>query len=214
MNRKNDSKLVFLIITGGKKKMKKVLKGLLFALVGVFTVVLVASCGHEHKAKEKWERDSSTHWHECEGCDEMLDSAVHEYGEWVVDSQPDHENSVNGARHRDCKVCGFRMKEAIQAMPVFYVRGTVNGWGDATDQWKLTINGTTESITGITFVVGDEWKIATADWKNEANAGNLDEAAKEYFEGTGNIVVKVAGTYTITVTDALGAKTISVVKTA
>ncbi|MDE6584033.1 MAG: hypothetical protein K2K15_01400 [Anaeroplasmataceae bacterium] len=197
--------------------MKKVLKGLLFAFVGVFTVVALASCGgHEHKAKEGWVKDSAQHWHECEGCDEMLDAAIHTYGAWVIDVEVDHANNKDGSRHKDCSVCGFRMKEAIKAMPVFYVRGTVNGWGDPTDQWKLTIDTekATATIKGIVFAVGDEWKIATSDWKNEANTGNLDDAAKEYFEGDGNIKVKVAGTYTITVSDLLGSKTISVEKTA
>ncbi len=199
--------------------MKKVLKGLLFAFVGVFALVFMASCGqgHEHKAKETWSRDSAQHWHECEGCDEMLDIAVHDYGNWVVDEEADHVNNKDGSRHRDCKVCGFRMKEAIKAMPVFYIRGGFmdSEWG-APDKFKLTIDTdkATATIEGIVFKVGDEWKIATADWSNEANTSNLDEAAKQYFEGDGNIKCKVAGTYTITVSDLLGSKTISVEKTA
>ena len=196
--------------------MKKVLKGLLFAFVGVFTVVALASCGgHEHKAKDGWVKDSAQHWHECEGCDEMLDAAIHNYGAWVIDVEVDHANNKDGSRHKECSVCGFKMKEAIKAMPVFYVRGGINGWGSG-DEWKLTIDTdkATGTIKGIVFAVGDEWKIATSDWSNEANTGNLDDAAKEYFEGDGNIKCKVAGTYTITVSDLLGSKTISVEKTA
>ena len=203
---------------GGKKEMKKVLKGLLFAFVGIFALVVMVSCGgHEHKAKEGWKRDSAQHWHECEGCDEMLDAAAHEYGDWVIDLEVDHANNKDGLRHKDCKVCGFTMKDPIKAMPVFYVRGSFMDceWG-APDKFKMTIDTdkATATIKGIVFAVGNEWKIATSDWSNEANTGNLDDAAKEYFEGDGNIKCKVAGTYTITVSDLLGAKTISVEKTA
>ena len=195
--------------------MKKVLKGLLFAFVGVFTLVALASCGHSHKAKEGWSKDSAQHWHECEGCDEMLDAAVHTYGDWTIVEEVDHANNKDGKRQKVCSVCGFIMKEDIKAMPVFYVRGDMNSWGSG-DEWKLTIDTekATATITGVTFEAGQGWKIATSDWSNEANSGNLDDAAKEYFGGDGNIVCNVAGTYTITVSDLLGAKTISVVKTA
>ena len=198
--------------------MKKVLKGLLFAFVGVFTLVALASCGgnsHTHVAKEGWKRDSAQHWHECEGCDEMLDVAAHTYGAWTVVEEVDHANNKDGTRQKTCSVCGFIMSDPIKAMPVFYVRGGINDWGSG-DEWKLTIDteNATATISGIVFAVGDEWKIATSDWSNEAAFGNLDEAAKEYFEDAGNIKVKVAGTYTITVSDLLGSKTISVVKTA
>lgn len=200
--------------------MKKVLKGLLFAFVGVFALVLVASCGHEHKAKEGWKRDSSTHWHECEGCDEMLDSAIHDYGDWVVDVEADHANSKDGSRHRDCKVCGFRMKEAIKAMPVVYIRGSVNNWGNDwkadndRDPWKLTISGSDETFTGLVLKTTDEFKIADLAWGTQFGASLLDDAAKEYFEGSDNIKVKVAGTYTITIKNVLNNPKISVVKTA
>ncbi|MDE7214011.1 MAG: hypothetical protein K2N42_05480 [Anaeroplasmataceae bacterium] len=199
--------------------MKKVLKGLLFAFVGVFTLVALASCGgHTHKAKEGWKRDSAQHWHECEGCDEMLDAAAHTYGSWVVDAEADHANNKDGSRHKDCTVCGFRMKEAIKAMPVLYVRGGINGWG-APDEYKLTINTEdgSESIKGVVFAVNDEWKIADASWSDSANFGasNLDESAKAYFEDKGgNIKCNVAGTYTITVVNVLSGAKIIVEKTA
>ncbi|MDE5856370.1 MAG: hypothetical protein K2H06_04905 [Anaeroplasmataceae bacterium] len=198
--------------------MKKVLKGLLFAFVGVFALVLMVSCsGHEHKAKEGWKRDSAQHWHECEGCDEMLDVAAHEYGAWTIDVEVDHTNNKDGLRHKDCKVCGFTMKDTIKAMPVLYVRGGINGWG-APEEYKLTINtdNGSETIKGVVFAVNDEWKIADAKWSDSANfdASYLDEDAKAYFGGNGNIVCKVAGTYTITITNVLSGAKISVEKTA
>ena len=202
--------------------MKKVLKGLLFAFVGVFTVVALASCGgHEHKAKEGWVKDSSQHWHECEGCDEMLDAAIHTYGDWIVDTEPDNDKGVDGTRHKVCSVCGFNMKGTIPyekdptKLPDIYIRGGINGWGTG-DEWKLTVSGTTATIKGVELKLNDEWKVADGDWGDfNMGFGNLADAAKEYFEDNGgNIKCKVAGTYTITVSDLLGSKTISVEKTA
>ncbi len=197
--------------------MKKGLKGLFLAIVGVLALSL-ASCGGEsscaHKnAGTEWKKDTANHWHECPDCDEMVGLSLHDYGDWVVTEEADHDNSVDGSRYRVCKVCGFKFTEAIKAMPVFYLKGSINGWSD-NEEYKLTINGTTETITGVVLAVGDEFKISTSDWSNQVESGNLDEAAKEYFGGDGNIKCLVAGTYTFVVTDALGAKKLSVIKTA
>ena len=66
--------------------MKKLLKGLIFAFVGVLAFTL-ASCGEEkseHQPQAGWYRDASSHWHKCGHCDEQLDLAVHNYDIWVL----------------------------------------------------------------------------------------------------------------------------------
>ncbi len=197
--------------------MKKGLKGLFFAIAGVLALSL-ASCGsseHKHVGTE-WKRDTANHWHECSECDEMFDTSIHTYGEWVVTQEADHVNSVDGSRYRICTVCQFKFTEAIKAMPVLYLVGGINGWGDAfgNEQYKFTINGTTETLEGITLAEGDEFKIASQGWSNEIGSSNLDDSAKTYFGGDGNIKCLVAGTYTFTVNDAAGARKLTVTKTA
>ena len=68
--------------------MKKILV-LLFLL-------LLTSCEkkHKHNINEEWECDSSSHWHECLECDDILDIVLHDY--------------IEGANI--CSICGFQKK--------------------------------------------------------------------------------------------------------
>lgn len=82
-----------------------------------------------------------------------------------------------------------------------YVRGTMTSWGDPTDEFKLTVDGTTATIT-ITLKENDEFKIATQAWTCEINFAKLvDVDATLFADANGNIKCLVAGTYTITVTN-------------
>lgn len=77
----------------------------------------------------------------------------------------------------------------------------MTGWGDPTDEFKLTVDGTTATIT-ITLKENDEFKIATSAWTCEINFGKLvDVDATLFADANGNIKCLVAGTYTITVTN-------------
>jgi rubredoxin len=80
--------------------MKKLSKVLSVLFASIF-VVCVASCEHKHNiGGEEWFRDSSSHWHACDGCDELFDLSVHSYGDYVKDSKECKQT-------RTCTVCGF-----------------------------------------------------------------------------------------------------------
>lgn len=79
-----------------------------------------------------------------------------------------------------------------------FVLGTLNGW-TASDSYGLSSSNGVSKIT-LQLNVGDEFKIATADWSKEFNFNNssfetgLFTAGGEYGN---NLVVANAGTYTI-----------------
>jgi hypothetical protein len=86
--------------------MKKILKGLLFAFVAVLGLTLT-SCGeHKHDLVDGWKRDSATHWHECTECEEYVDMAVHQYGDWVLGTDVCN-------RKRTCEVCGYVQTQTV-----------------------------------------------------------------------------------------------------
>ena len=63
--------------------MKRIFKFLTCSFVCLCGVLTIASCkeNHKHNANEdEWVRDSSSHWHACDGCDEQVDLSVHNYG--------------------------------------------------------------------------------------------------------------------------------------
>lgn len=191
--------------------MKKFLKSFIFALVGLFSVVTLVACGHQHSFSEEYAMDSSQHWHECE-CGEMKDVATHEYGEWV---ETPATETADGLKKKTCKQCGFEMKEVlpmIQAIE-YYIRGGMNGWNPV-DEGKLVISDdkATATIT-ITIEAGVEFKIANSDWSKEFNYSAPCFEGNENFEGNnGNIKCKVAGSYTFTVTGLYGSGVLTVEK--
>ena len=219
--------------------MKKILKGLLFALVAVFGVSL-ASCtetpektptptqpAHTHTLADGWKRDSATHWHECSGCDELVDLDVHDYGDWTKDAK-------ECKKSHDCKVCGFRETVAdehswgewtaqedgsmtkecshchqVESVAQYYLKGAVAGnsgivW-DKSEAGKFVIDykNMTAKLT-ITLAVGDQFKVGTASgW--EFNIDNVT-FAEGLFVGNsdGNLVAQQAADYEIELTGLAG----------
>lgn len=192
--------------------MKNVLKAFLFAFVGLGLLTL-ASCGetHEHTALEGWKRDSAQHWHECE-CGEMVDTAIHNYGEWkladgvckqqktcgtcgfVFSQTVDHTWSdwaeKDGKVQRSCTHCG-----ETEGMTQYYLKGTFTNPQWAAGDHKLEID--VEEKIGFIVVdlaAGAEFKVGSqSGW--EFNAGNVTLC--EGLGGTDNIVCKTAGSYKV-----------------
>lgn len=184
--------------------MKKVLKGVIFAIVGVFMLVSLGSCNpeepHVHSTTKEWSRDSAQHWHVCDECGEDYDYTVHSYGSWS-----DFSDETATGRKRACSVCGFTQTQTI---PVLYLPGTTFGWRH-TDENKLTINGETASIE-VTFEANAEFKITDNNWKNEIAFPADGIEGFEKLEG-GNLKCNVAGTYIVKVTDLYGNRVLTIV---
>ena len=66
---------------------------------------------HEHKMSVEWTNDEESHWHTCEGCDDLLEKAAHVFGEWEVKVEATEETV--GSRERSCSVCEYVETEEI-----------------------------------------------------------------------------------------------------
>ena len=203
--------------------MKRILKGLILAFVGVFGLTL-ASCGeetklpteqtpqtpvHEHTTGEGWKRDSATHWQECSGCDELVNVAVHDYNEFTLATD-------KCVKTRDCKVCGYTETRDVDhtwkdgvctvcgeelLITQYYVRGSFGGsdW-PALDEYKLAIDyGTASATITVTLTAGDKFKVADSKWSAEFNAKTI-KAAEGLFDGDNDIIVKTTAEYKIVLT--------------
>ena len=92
--------------------MNKVIKKLMFTFAFAFGALAMVSCGeHQHKLAKDWSSDATKHWHECDGCDEKVDKAAHEWGNWIVDTAA--TETSKGSQHRVCSVCNYRADEII-----------------------------------------------------------------------------------------------------
>lgn len=203
--------------------MKRILKGLILAFVGVLGLTL-ASCGeetelpteqtpqtpvHEHTTGDGWKRDSATHWQECSGCDELVNVNVHDYNDWKLATD-------KCVKTRDCKVCGYTETRDVDhtwkdgvctvcgeelLITQYYVRGSFGGndW-PALDEYKLAIDyGTASATITVTLKAGDEFKVADDKWSTEFNAKTI-KAAEGLFDGDNNIIVKTTAEYKIVLT--------------
>ena len=95
--------------------MKKNLVVLLSALTVVLLVTLLSGCTSEcdHKFKEDWTFDESTHWHACtnEECNAKKDSEAHIWGDAVTTKEP--TCTEFGIATRTCIVCEGTMEEPV-----------------------------------------------------------------------------------------------------
>ena len=199
--------------------MKKILKGLLFAFVAVFGVSL-ASCtetpvktptpiepAHTHSLVDGWKRDSAVHWHECSGCDELVDMDAHNFADWVLATDKCEKSRV-------CTVCEYKETKTVDhtwnaegtctvcgetlVITQYYVRGSFGGsdW-PALDDYKLAIDYSTKTATiTVSLKAGDEFKVADSKWSAEFNAKTI-KCAEGLFDGDNNIIVKTTADYKI-----------------
>lgn len=71
----------------------------------------VAAPGHEPATE--WSSDASEHWHACANCDEHLDAAAHDFGEWTVTKEA--TCTEDGSQTRACATCGYEETAVIPA---------------------------------------------------------------------------------------------------
>ena len=113
--------------------MKKFLKSLLAASLGLVAVVGFASCEKTptplptektetpapqfdcangvHDAATEWSSDNTKHWHACSLCDKLVDKEAHKWGEWTVTKEA--TLTEKGSRWHECSVCGKKLEEEI-----------------------------------------------------------------------------------------------------
>ena len=64
--------------------------------------------GHDYK--EEWSSDETSHWHDCNDCDERADIAEHIF-KWVVDKEA--TAAQKGSKYEECTVCHYK-KAAVE----------------------------------------------------------------------------------------------------
>ena len=106
-----------------------------------------------HSAGTAWEKDTAYHWHLCTSCgSEVMDKAVHTYGDWVVITEA--TETETGLRKRTCSVCGYEQTEEIGIL-----RFTVtvrNGSGSGEYKSGETVTITADRRSGYTF---EKWTV-------------------------------------------------------
>ena len=71
---------------------------------------------HTHTFAADWTNSESGHWHVCNGedCEEKSDFAAHDFGAWVVTTEPGY--GTVGSQTRECTVCGYKQTETVAAL--------------------------------------------------------------------------------------------------
>ena len=69
---------------------------------------------HDHSAD--WTSDATNHWKICGNCQEVLDKAEHQFGDWKVVREA--TTTVKGEKQRTCAICNYVDKEEIPVIDV------------------------------------------------------------------------------------------------
>ncbi len=128
--------------------------------VAVIVVGLVAlacvSCKrkHEHVISNAWTGDAERHWHEAScGHDVRSDEDEHDFGEWVIESEPGCVES--GSKKHSCIVCGYTQFVAIS--PKGHSFDSV--WAsDSASHWHPAVCGHNVVSGKASHVRGDDGK--------------------------------------------------------
>lgn len=70
-----------------------------------------ATPGHKHSFATTWSTDSTYHWHDCTGCDEVSDKSAHTFGQWTTTVEATIVSA--GSKERECSVCHYKETETI-----------------------------------------------------------------------------------------------------
>ncbi|MCH5180654.1 MAG: starch-binding protein, partial [Erysipelotrichales bacterium] len=121
--------------------MKSSIKKLMFTFAFAFGALTMVSCGeHKHNLAKDWSKDATKHWHDCDGCDELVDKAAHAWGNWIVDEEA--TDTTKGSQHRVCSVCGYVGTEAIPMLaPEFGVATELTAvYAQVPADWEDDVN--------------------------------------------------------------------------
>ena len=109
-----------------------------------------------HTASSVWFKDSQHHWYKCTvaGCNAILDKTTHDWGEWVVTSNPTCQ--TKGSQYHICNECNYKGTGTIPVDSTAHNYATT--WtNDGNHHWhKCTISGCT-SRKDVTAHDWGEW---------------------------------------------------------
>ena len=75
--------------------------------------VPTAPAPHTHTFGDTWTSDATNHWKTCKDCDAIIDKAAHNYGDWIIDKEPNATEA--GSKYRECTVCSYKETVTIPA---------------------------------------------------------------------------------------------------
>ena len=84
----------------------------------VKNVTIISPAPHTHTFDNTWTTDATDHWHactasDCNGINAIKDKAAHDYGNWIIDKEPNATEA--GSQYRECSVCHYKETATIPA---------------------------------------------------------------------------------------------------
>ena len=135
---------------------------------------------------------------EGDGLDQTANVTPNEEVNAYIINSLDGNDSVTPCTYADGV---FTPVEVAEETPVFFVKGSMNGWSD-NDSFKLAYDEASDTATiTVTFAAGDEFKVATSSWDPQFNSATTTMDAACFGANGENISVITGGTYVITVTN-------------
>ena len=98
------------------------IKGYRYVTISVPT----APAPHTHTFGDTWTSDATNHWKTCKDCDAIIEEAAHNYGDWIIDKEPNATEA--GSRHKVCTICNYETHETIPA--IGHTHTFDNAWHD------------------------------------------------------------------------------------
>ena len=100
--------------------MKKLVLLLLAVCMCLSVGVMLTSCGYEehtHTYKTEWSKDTTHHWHACEGedCTDIADKAEHTWNDGEITTEASAE--ADGVKTFTCTICSQTKEEKVEYIP-------------------------------------------------------------------------------------------------
>ena len=96
------------------------MKKIIFLLVMMCSVLALTACpiggtgsDHEHTLSG-WVSDATEHWHTCSECEDLLDKAAHDFGDWTTVTAA--TCTTKGSQERVCSTCEYKETQEVEAL--------------------------------------------------------------------------------------------------
>lgn len=96
----------------------KTIKNLLVIFLAVVAFGFLAGCGSKECTHEtgSWAANAEEHWKTCGLCNEQVEKAAHNFGEFETIAEP--AVGIEGTKVRKCNSCGYVDRQSIPALVV------------------------------------------------------------------------------------------------
>lgn len=111
--------------------MKKLVSLLLAVCMCLSVGVMLTACGHEHTYQTEWSKNTTHHWHACEGedCAEVSDKAEHTWDDGAITTEATKD--TQGVKTFTCTTCSQTKTERVE----YVAKATVTA-----EEWVTALN--------------------------------------------------------------------------